>query len=71
MFVCKHTINFLDSCSAMLHNQALFNRKMIVRMDKYVCPAHGQTSLPTGLKGLGLGLGFGGNAQHYPSLHLQ
>lgn len=59
--VCKHNINFLDSCSAMLHNQTLYDRKLTVRMDRVDHKPEGPPKLPEGLRGLGMGLGAGGN----------
>lgn len=61
MFVCKHSINFLDSCLAMLHNQTLYDRKLTVRMDRVDHKPEGPPKLPEGLRGLGMGLGAGGN----------
>jgi hypothetical protein len=61
MFVCKCNVNFLDSCSAMLHNQTLYDRKLTVRMDRVDHKPEGPPKLPEGLRGLGMGLGAGGN----------
>jgi hypothetical protein len=61
MHVCKRSVNFLDSCAAMLHNQTLYDRKLTVRMDRVDHKPEGPPKLPEGLRGLGMGLGAGGN----------
>jgi hypothetical protein len=45
----------------MLHNQTLYDRKLTVRMDRVDHKPEGPPKLPEGLRGLGMGLGAGGN----------
>ncbi|KAH7966847.1 hypothetical protein HPB49_019881 [Dermacentor silvarum] len=58
----EHPIEAVQAIS-MLNGQKLFNRAMSVRMDKYNEDLDGglPSKLPTGLQGIGKGLGAGGN----------
>lgn len=42
----------------MLHNQVLYDRRLIVRLDRV--EKDGPSKLPEGLKGIGMGLGANG-----------
>ncbi|KAF7997319.1 hypothetical protein HCN44_005596 [Aphidius gifuensis] len=54
-----HPVESVQAIS-MLHNQQLFDRRMTVRMDRANDPDV-PPKLPEGLKGIGMGLGAGGN----------
>ncbi|XP_015126728.1 myelin expression factor 2 isoform X2 [Diachasma alloeum] len=54
-----HPVESVQAIS-MLHNQQLFDRRMTVRMDRANDPDL-PPKLPEGLKGIGMGLGAGGN----------
>ncbi|KAL1430960.1 hypothetical protein MTO96_014382 [Rhipicephalus appendiculatus] len=58
----EHPIEAVQAIS-MLNGQKLYNRAMSVRMDKYNEDLDGglPSKLPTGLQGIGKGLGAGGN----------
>lgn len=58
----EHPIEAVQAIS-MLNGQKLYNRSMSVRMDKYNEDLDGgvPAKLPTGLQGIGKGLGAGGN----------
>ncbi|XP_043584882.1 myelin expression factor 2-like [Bombus pyrosoma] len=45
---------------SMLHNQRLYDKRMIVRLDRAI-EQNTLRKLPEGLKGIGVGLGVGGN----------
>lgn len=53
----EHPMEAVQAVS-MFHNQVLFDRKMLVRVDKYAEPE--KPKLPSGLKSIGMGLGTGG-----------
>jgi len=58
----EHPVEAVQAIS-MFHNQKLFNRPLSVRMDKYECEEPNDPSpsqLPSGLEGVGKGLGIGG-----------
>ncbi|EFN89776.1 Myelin expression factor 2 [Harpegnathos saltator] len=54
-----HPVESVQAIS-MLHNQQLFDRRMTVRLDRANEPDM-PPKLPEGLKGIGMGLGAGGN----------
>lgn len=54
-----HPVESVQAIS-MLHNQQLYDRRMTVRMDRANDPDV-PPKLPEGLKGIGMGLGAGGN----------
>ncbi|XP_043474113.1 myelin expression factor 2 isoform X1 [Leptopilina heterotoma] len=54
-----HPVESVQAIS-MLHNQQLFDRRMTVRLDRANEPDM-PPKLPDGLKGIGMGLGAGGN----------
>ena len=57
-----HPVEAVQAIS-MFHNQKLFGRPLSVRMDRYECDETYETippQLPTGLEGIGKGLGIGG-----------
>lgn len=54
-----HPVESVQSIS-MLHNQQLYDRRMTVRLDRANDPDL-PPKLPEGLKGIGMGLGAGGN----------
>ncbi|KAG8226989.1 hypothetical protein J437_LFUL000294 [Ladona fulva] len=57
----EHPVEAVQAIS-MLHNQMLYDRKMTVRMDRVNEKPEGLPSkLPEGLRGIGMGLGAGGN----------
>ncbi|XP_046400233.1 myelin expression factor 2-like isoform X2 [Ischnura elegans] len=57
----EHPVEAVQAIS-MLHNQLLYDRKMTVRMDRVNEKTEGLPSkLPEGLRGIGMGLGAGGN----------
>ncbi|XP_071450066.1 myelin expression factor 2 isoform X2 [Hetaerina americana] len=57
----EHPVEAVQAIS-MLHNQLLYDRKMTVRMDRVNEKPEGLPSkLPEGLRGIGMGLGAGGN----------
>nr|CAD7599733.1 unnamed protein product [Timema genevievae] len=55
-----HPVEAVQAIS-MLHNQMLFDRRMTVRMDRAENKLEGPPKLPEGLRGVGMGLGSGGN----------
>lgn len=66
-----HPVESVQAIS-MLHNQQLFDRRMTVRLDRANEPDM-PPKLPEGLKGIGMGLGAGGNrlmdvARNIPSV---
>lgn len=66
-----HPVESVQAIS-MLHNQQLYDRRMTVRLDRANEPDM-PPKLPEGLKGLGMGLGAGGNrltdvARNIPSI---
>lgn len=56
----EHPVEAVQAIS-MLHNQTLYDRKLTVRMDRVDHKPEGPPKLPEGLRGLGMGLGAGGN----------
>ncbi|XP_046402597.1 myelin expression factor 2-like [Ischnura elegans] len=57
----EHPVEAVQAIS-MLHNQLLYDRKITVRMDRVNEKTEGLPSkLPDGLRGIGMGLGAGGN----------
>ncbi|XP_071864631.1 myelin expression factor 2-like isoform X2 [Bombus fervidus] len=54
-----HPVESVQAIS-MLHNQQLYDRRMIVRLDRAIKPDT-PLKLPEGLKGIGMGLGAGGS----------
>ncbi|KAK7481096.1 hypothetical protein BaRGS_00027636 [Batillaria attramentaria] len=57
----EHPMEAIQADEAMFNGQTLFDRKMIVRMDKVPEETQPQASkLPSGLKSIGMGLGVGG-----------
>ncbi|RWS31562.1 myelin expression factor 2-like protein [Leptotrombidium deliense] len=58
----EHPVEAVQAIS-MFHNQKLYGRPMSIRMDKYECeemPEVLPSKLPSGLEGIGKGLGIGG-----------